>query len=114
MFAVDAAFFASENETFEGSLRSAFAVFSASRFCAHVVPVLLLPAGSVGVDRVDSLEKLDWRVFIGELCAPAKGVAGAGDGGKVPDRGATGGGTVRPISKPGTETPAFPSLFSAP
>lgn len=51
MFAVDAAFFASDKDTDEGSFCSDVAVLRAACFCAHVVPPpvgeVVFPEGAV-------------------------------------------------------------------
>lgn len=93
----------SDKDTLDGSLRKLLAVFSAACFSAHVVPVAGAPC-----DGFDMLANLDWS-------SPNCGdrlVSGAG--GVEFCRGGTGGDAVRPILKPGTETPDDPSLFNAP
>lgn len=106
-----AAVLASLNDTDEGSFRNEDAVFSAACFWANVVPSL--GTSGFGEDEEDIREKRDWsslscEVFTGEA---------AGAGLRVGDLDGGGNGVFgfEPvIPKPGTDTPAAPSLFRAP
>lgn len=129
LLAVDAAFRASENETDDGSFLKSLAVFKAACFCAHVVPP---PAAGGG---------LAVFIFANRECSspncgpfPAGLIAGGGAnppvregiGGEavlvlagrgcdaVVREGGGNGGALLPISKPGTETPAWPKRLTAP
>ncbi len=106
LFAVEAVAFASASETEYGSLRNELAVFKAACFCAKEVPC----AGeSRFCDLVDILENLDWsslnwgpwalQILLFEPSWFFHGFASW---------------DPPPIPKPGTETPADPSLFKDP
>jgi hypothetical protein len=124
LFAVDAAFFISVVDTFDGSSRRPLAVRSAACLSTHDVPVV----GAVLVDPpADIFENL---LCNSPSCEPRPVVVVAGGaaeggtaeaefcrggtGGELVCLGGTGGEAVRPTPNPGTETPACPSRFNAP
>ena len=105
---------ASERETEEGSLRKEEAVFKAACFSAHVVPVAGAGAGAgEGEAAVERLEKRDESPEIepefatGWLEAP---LGSSAHGLSWSSSGADG----FPMPNPGTFTPAFPNLLTAP
>lgn len=106
LLAVEAALRASEKETCDGSLWSLFAVLRAACFSAHVVP----DVAGAGADEDEDEEvlipaKRDCSSLSCELFRAGAGGADI-DVGDCVRRGGTGGDALRPISKPGTATPA--------
>jgi hypothetical protein len=112
LFAVDAVAFKSEADTLDGSLRKLLAVLSAACLSAHDVPVAGASAGDFGpvilanrfcssfiCDPGPAATEGGVLVFELEFCR-------GGTGGDGFARGGTGGEAVRPMPRPGTDTPA--------
>lgn len=112
---MDAALRASESVTLEGSLRKLLAVLSAACFSAQVVPVA---GGAEGVatwgEDVRMLAKRDWSSLSWEEGLRLGTAGGVVTEGEAVRRGGRGGEAWRPISSPGTETPACVRRLTAP
>lgn len=108
MFAVEAALFASDNESDDGSLWNERAVLTAACFWAHVVPWLGAGAGAVVAGDAEDGDDMRAKRDCSSLnCAGGVAVPPAGCGLRG---GGLGGEAVRPMLNPGTETPDWPSL----
>lgn len=118
LFAVDAADFASENDTELGFFLKSDIVFSAACFCAHVVPSDGAPwaGGGDGVELLPKPPNFENR-DCSSLTDPDPAAGGAA-GLLAPDREGGGGGNTclfpPLIPSPGTETPAAPNRLTAP
>lgn len=120
LFAVEAADFASENETELGFFLKSDIVFRAACFSAHVVPwagAAAWAGGGGGVEllpKPPNFENRDCSSFT----VPDPPAAGGGAGLLAPDREGGGGGKTPllppPMPSPGTETPEAPSRSTAP